>query len=70
MNIIDSHFLHVLAFTRISKILAFTKEGYLSFKEIHAFLFPSVSVAHHRLVNQVQSARIRLVLARLDEKNK
>ena len=56
MNIIDFHFFHALAFT---------EEGYLSFEEINAFLFPSVSVAHYRLVNQVQSARIRLVLARL-----
>ena len=32
---------------------------------IHAFPFPSVSVAHYRLVNQIHSARIRLVLARL-----
>ena len=32
---------------------------------IHAYLFSSVSVAHYRLVNQVHSARIRLVLAGL-----
>ena len=37
----------------------------MSFEEINAFLFPSVSVAHYRLVNQVQSAQIHLVLARL-----
>ena len=37
----------------------------MSFEEINAFLFPSVSVAHYQLVNQVQSARIRLLLARL-----
>ena len=44
---------------------AFTEEGYLSFEEINTFLFPTVSVAHYWLVNQVRSARIRLVLARL-----
>ena len=49
----------------LSSKIAFTEEGYLSFEEIHDLLGPSVSVAHYLLVNQVQSFRIRLVLARL-----
>ena len=52
MNIIDSHLFHALAFSEEVK-LTFTEEGYLSFEEVHAFLFPSV--AHYRLVNQASS---------------
>ena len=69
MNIIASHFFHALAFTRRSKI-SFHQRGLFVLQRDSLFLIPSVSVAHHWLVNQVQSARIRLVLTRLDEKNK